>query len=224
LGQIHKLEDTLREAFESGANEGGVVFLENDTKNGIVPCAPSKIATSDVVTVGSNDFYLPTGFDTLPGKTAKTAIQQLTASLDRHSNGNPDLVDISLDEAISLIELSMQTMKIGRGASFQWDAMTSLLKYYCAANESDVVQLLVEKGRKLDRESSGEKSGLSVLGTKTRAIFQVAGRKKPALVMLEQEGSKSLNWAADNPFWWPVLATPSGAEPCVFAHAAPSSR
>jgi hypothetical protein len=77
--------------------------------------------------------------------------------------------------------------------------------------------VLAEIGRHLNRARSGDKSGLSILGTGLRPIVVDATRSKPALVLLQQEGSRDLGWSGNKRFWWPILALPSDVEPCVFA-------
>lgn len=219
LEQIHRLENTLREAFESGAHDRGVVFMENDPAQGIVPCSPTKITLSNVVSVRAKDFYLPTGFDTVIGKLAQQSVKKIDERIAAYAPLPGVFHSITLEEAIDLIEHVKKTLIIDKTNSFQWNAMISLLKYYCTANESDEVKLLFEKDRKLNRIKSGYKSGLSVVGTSSREVILQGGRVAPALIMLEQTGTKQLGWQGNSNFWWPVLVSPSEAQPCVFANA-----
>ena len=77
--------------------------------------------------------------------------------------------------------------------------------------------LLAETGRKLSRARSGDKSGLSILGGGAiRTLVLDPLRAKPALILLQQEGTTELGWSGHR-FWWPILAAPGTAEPCVFA-------
>lgn len=219
LEQIHNLESALREAFDSGAHDGGVVFIQNDAARGIIPCSPTKIALSNVTTMRSGDFYLPTGFDTRTGKTPQNAHRQLANNLSKYSQNSKKFSEVTLQEAIDIIEATKPMIDINKEADFDWNAMISLLTYYCTANNSDKVLLLVETGRDLDKEHSGDKQGLSIIGTALRPVLRVPNRIEPALIMLEQKGSKEKKWKGNMPFWWPVLAAPSNAAPCVFASA-----
>ncbi|HEX5424902.1 MAG TPA: hypothetical protein VFW94_15245, partial [Candidatus Acidoferrales bacterium] len=104
-------------------------------------------------------------------------------------------------------------------AEFEWDAMRGLLDYYSDVRDggNGKVLLLAETGRKLSRDKSGDKSGLSILGGGAiRALVLDPQRSKPALVLLRQAGTKDLGWSG-YPFWWPILAAPGTVEPCVFA-------
>lgn len=219
LEQIHKLESALREAFESGIHDRGVVFIQNDAKKGIVPCSPSKIAVSDVTTIKKDGFYLPAGFNTYAGKVAKKAYEDIAAELAKHSPDTKTFSEVSLEEAIRLLERTKHMIDIANDADFDWNAMTGLLTYYSKVTDSEKVLLVVETNRELDRGNSGDKSGRSIIGTAVRRLLETTHREYPTLIMLGQKGSKKLSWAGDMPFWWPVLAVPSNAEPCVFANA-----
>ena len=158
-----------------------------------------------------------TGFQTLGG-AKMTAIQ---ANLDRLidtawcDTGKFRAIDRERAfEIISTIEESF----LFDGGEFEWDAMRGLIDYYSDAERGGdgTVLLLAETGRHLDRARSGDKSGLSVLGTALRATVVDSPRSKPALILLQQEGTHGLGWGGKR-FWWPILALPSDVEPCVFA-------
>lgn len=221
LRQIHELESALREAFERGGHEAGVVFIQNDAARGIVPCAPNKIALSNVVTVRPAGFYLPTGFDTLNGRASSAALTKLDDGLLRHSKGDgAKFVTVSLDEAVGLIALAKTSIDLPKNGSFYWDAMQGLMRYYCKMAGQDRVHLLVEVGRRLSKEESGRKSGQSIVGgISIRTLLGAPGRAEPALVMLRQAGGRrDLGWSGGQDFWWPVLAAPTTGEPCVFSN------
>lgn len=222
LRTIHKLESVLREAFARGDSADGVVFIQKDAKGGVVPCAPSKVLASEIVSVKANDLYLPTGFDTLKSRDAKAAsgaideAVQLLGITDKRV-----FAYVGPEEAARLLHLCKRTLSDGLPPDFRWEAMEALMRFY--ARSADRVGVLVETGRALDRKASGDKSGLSILGGGAlRQQIRDEDLADPVLVLLNQAGSNSLNWAADRPFWWPILAIPSGVEPCIFsAGAAP---
>jgi hypothetical protein len=101
---------------------------------------------------------------------------------------------------------------------FEWNAMRGLLDYYSKLIDggNGKVLLLAETGRKLSRERSGDKSGLSILGGAIRTLVLDPLRSKPVLVLLQQAGTRELGWSGYR-FWWPILAAPGTAMPCVFA-------
>jgi hypothetical protein len=92
--------------------------------------------------------------------------------------------------------------------------MRGLLDYYSELhnNGDGNIMLLAETGRKLHKEKSGDKSGLSILGRSLRAKVLDSVRSKPALILLRQEGTAELGWTGHQ-FWWPILAAPATVEP-----------
>lgn len=221
LSQIYALETALREAFESGAHDGGVVFIQSDVERGFIPCAPSKVTLSDVVAVRPNDVLLPTGFDTVAaGKLAKQ-VAKIDALVPDEANGTQVFVEIGLEDGLAIIEAIEPTLALGENNGFEWEAMKGLLRYYAKLNRERVL-VLAEEGRRLDRARSGDRSGISILGTaELRDLVRSPARSAPAIILLKQVGGPELGWRA-GPFWWPMLASPPQATSCVFATKVPA--
>ena len=221
LSQIHDLETALREAIESGAHDGGVVFIRHDRARGVVPCAPGKISLSDIVALRPNDILLPTGFDTVASSRLESATRKVDGMIPAACLGTRRFAEIGLDQAIRLIEAVKPTLVLDGTSGFDWEAMCALLRYQ-AEHCGGGVAILAEQGRRLRREASGDRSGISILGSEElRAMVRESARTKPALVLLKQVGGPELGWKA-GPFWWPMLAITRHVAPCVYArNAAP---
>jgi hypothetical protein len=216
LSQIHTLETALREAFESNAHDGGVVFIQSDARQGFVPCAPSKVSLSDVVAVRPNDVLLPTGFDTIAASKLGRQIAKIDSMVPAEATNTKTFVQIDLAVALALIEAIEPTLELDDENGFEWEPMKGLLRYYAEKNQGRVL-VLAETGRQLDREKSGDRSGLSILGTaELRNLVRAPTRNAPAIILLRQDGGPSRGWKA-GPFWWPMLAVPPQATSCVFA-------
>jgi len=130
--------------------------------------------------------------------------------------GARKFVEIALEEAMALLDAIEPTLVAGAEPAFDWAAMRALLQYYAERSHKRVL-VLAEKGRKLSKLASGDRSGLSILGTADlRALVREPTRIAPAIVLLEQIGGPDLGWKA-GPFWWPMLASPPQASSCVFA-------
>ncbi len=215
LIQIHRLETALREAFENGAHDGGVVFIQSDPTLGIIPCAPSKISLSGVVAVRANDVLLPTGFDTIADGKLRKAMAAIDKLVPADCRGSKVFVEIGVDAAVGLLNAIAPTL-VSDSEPFDWEAMIGLLQYY-AGKANGRVLILAEEGRRLSKAASGDRSGLSILGTaELRRIVREPSRDAPAVVLLRQDGGPDLGWKA-GPFWWPMLASPAQASSCVFA-------
>lgn len=220
LSRINDLELALRDAFQEGGHDAGVVFLQNDASHGVIPCAPNKVAMSNVVTLRPAGFYLPTDFDTIGSKAAAKSLLSLDGELLSPVVAVDRIALISLEQAIRYVRLTKSAIDLPKDGSFYWDAMEGLLRYYSQMSDSKKVRLLVESGRRLSKQQSGGKSGQSIIGGVTiRGILSADGRSEPALVMLRQEGEQpKLGWAGKQDFWWPVLAAPTTGTPCVFSN------
>lgn len=217
LYTINTFENALRDAFETGANDQGVVFIQADARAQVRPCAPNKILLSDVIAVRPNGLLVPTAFQTKSATAMAKAQGQLERLIEPKWRDQGKFFEIDRQHALSIIGQVETTMRFDDGA-FEWDAMRGLLDYYSDVRDGGDGKILVlaETGRKLSREKSGDKSGLSILGTALRSVVLGSGRTKPALVLLQQEGSTELGWSGSK-FWWPILAAPSNVEPCIFA-------
>lgn len=218
LYTINDFENTLRSAFESGAHEQGVVFIQSDANNRVRPCAPNKVLLSNVVAVRPTGLYLPTGFQTCSGREMAAAERELDPLIPRDIRDTQRFAEIDRGTALHIVAIVEKTLEFSED-EFEWDAMRGLLDYYSDVRDGGDgrVLLLAETGRKLSREKSGDKSGLSILGGGAiRSLVLDPLRSKPALVLLQQEGTRELGWSGHG-FWWPILAAPGTVEPCVFA-------
>jgi hypothetical protein len=217
LYTINAFENALREAFESGAHDRGVVFIQTDAARGVRPCAPNKVLMSDVVSISPDGMLLPTNFQTRGG-TAMAQVQSRLEKMIKPEWRDADkfaLIERKVAfDIISAIEESMDFDDV----PFEWDAMRALIDYYSDVKKGGDGSLLLvaATSRFLSREKSGDKSGRSILGTALRTRILGTPRSKPTLALLRQEGRQEYGWTAHN-FWWPVLVAPSDVEPCVFA-------
>ncbi len=217
LYTINGLENALREAFDSGAHDAGVVFIQSDAAGRVRPCAPNKVMLSDVVAVSPSNLLLPTDFQTGGGGAMAALQAKLEKLIKQEWRDTGDYVEVDRKVALDIIAAIEQSMEFD-SVEFEWDAMRGLIDYYSDRDHGGdgKVALLVETGRRLSRSGSGDKSGRSILGTALRRKVLDGQRDKPTLILLQQQGGRELGWTAHH-FWWPIFAPPSGAEPCVFA-------
>lgn len=210
---INSFERALREGFENGEHGRGVVFIKSDSAGRVRPCLPNKLMLSDIVAMTPGGYYLPTEFTTTTSRDATAGDKALTKLFPtRPAKGQG--MEIDLTNAQAAIEALKNTLNVG-DETFDWDAMQALLQFYSSKTQHKV-QLFMDTGRRLDRKASGDKSGASIVGTSLRDVLRNEDRIQPALILLQLEGSKELNWSGYK-FWWPILAAPETGEPCVFA-------
>lgn len=217
LYTINTLEGSLRKAFETGAHDAGVVFIQSDAARRVRPCAPNKVLLSNVVAVSPNDMLLPSDFQTKGGAVMAKVQLDLDRLIKAEWRDTKTFITVDRETAITIIDAIEKSMEFDT-VEFEWDALRGLVDYYAdvAQGGDGNIVLYAETGRKLSRAGSGDKSGRSILGTALRRRVLDEPRSKPALILLQQEGGRDLGWTAHK-FWWPVFATPTDAEPCVFA-------
>src|SRR5699024_151537 len=149
----------LRNAFETGANGGEVVFIEKDTEKGILPCSPNKIMLSRINMLKAEKRLLPIGFQTI----ARSYLEPLTKKIDEFIgglienpvqttaiDGNSFLIDKVTAERI--IEMISETYDDKQG--YEWDvqAFLSVLNYLTESsdtNEQGNVWLVIRKNRNI---------------------------------------------------------------------------
>ena len=218
LQSINRVENALRKAFKSGAHDRGVVFILNEPGTGVRACAPNKVLLSDLTTVSADGMFLPSDFTTRGGTQMASVQARLEKLIRPEWRDSGSYVSITPDIAVEIIEAIKESMDFD-AVGFEWNAMLALVDYYTdpeKGGEGDLL-LLAETGRALTRSGSGDKSGLSILGTSLRAKIFNTPRSKPLLVLLQQEGGTNRGWTAHR-FWWPIFIAASDAEPVVFAN------
>ncbi|WP_434987414.1 Z1 domain-containing protein [Pseudomonas protegens] len=211
LKLIHHSDTALREAFDKQGQNSAVIFIENNSRSGITPCSPSKVAMSEVISVRPSGYLLPQGFDTKSGTAAASSLTKLDSALSSYKDKN-FLSEVTTDEALNFISIAQKAIALDHSSKFQWDAMTGLISYY-SKNSKNKVKILVATGRKIGAKSK-DKSGESIVGGENIRNLLAQTRKEPALVFLRQEGE---DWAGNMPFWWPVLVAPTETSTCLYA-------
>jgi hypothetical protein len=211
LKLIHHSDTALRDAFDEKGEHSSVIFIENNSKSGITPCSPSKVAMSEVISVRPAGYLLPQGFDTKSGTTATAALAKLDHALDQYKD-IADFSEVSIEDALSFISTAQKAITLDPASKFQWDAMSGLVRYY-SKNAGNKVKILAATKRKIGAKSK-DKTGESIVGAGAFRTLLAQTRTEPALVFLRQEGP---DWAGNMPFWWPVLVAPTETSTCLYA-------
>ena len=222
MKKIHEFDSSLRTAFENGGQDKGVVFIQKDDKNKIIPCSPNKILLSKTTALKPLKRLLPVGFQTgyksYISKTI-TEIDQLIEGLST-SDEQPFLMD--LDQAVTIIEQIKSTFSEDEGK--QWDdaAFISSMEFLANNTDSDnqgKVWCIVRKNRNIGRirmDDRYEDAPDTPKGkTSELRIAKQIATDIPALILLRQNGKEENGWRGC-PFWWPVLVTPANTKTTIF--------
>ncbi len=129
LYTINTLEGSLRHAFETGAHEAGVVFIQSDALHQIRPCAPNKVPLSNVVAVSPDDMLLPSDFQTKGGTIMAKIQAELDQLIEADWRDTGGFVAVERDRVISILNTIEKSMEFD-AVEFEWDAMRGLIDYY----------------------------------------------------------------------------------------------
>ena len=219
LATIDKFEGALRSAFETGAHDRGVAFIQTDADRRIVPCAPNKILMTDTVSIDAGGRLLPVGF----AMHAMSRIRGHVAALDAlipagcADTNEPAFCDIST--AHDILNLIAKTMDVSATA-WDWNALSAVIDYFCRltakGDNRDKIWIAAYTGRGVQRTRAGGRFSDAPDTKQQRDLAEQYARDIPMLLLFKQEGLKSQGWT-DQAFWWPVLIAPHEAMPCVYA-------
>jgi len=228
MRKIHEFDCALREAFERGAQDSGVVFIHKDTQNRIVPCSPNKILLSTTTTLRPHKRILPIGFQT----DYKTHIQSIVDDINKFilpfqddDPKKPFL--ISVDDAEKIIDNIAKTLNFPVGQEWDIKAFKSSIEYLSKITEDPLkgkVWCIVRKGRNIARFKH-DRAGFKQDGVFSDApdtpqdegtVSKNIAINIPALVLIQQNGKEELGWRGA-PFWWPILVVPKNVRTVIFA-------
>lgn len=220
LKRIHEFDSALRFAFLTGAHERGVAFVAKDESRRVVPCSPSKILVSNIVSLRPNAALVPFGFQTV-SKTALSKVNlQLSRLIPTKAFESSQSVQITCEDAIKILDAIEPSFDFEPGYSFDWEAARAVIEYYSKiASPPDArgfCWLSVATGRTLRRKREGGRFSDAPLSYQERAAFRVLPNSWPILALLQQEGSEEQGWRGSS-FWWPVLVAPAKSAPSIFA-------
>ena len=226
MERIEEFDSALREAFEQGNHDRGVIFIQKDKKNQIIPCSPNKILLSETTTLRPGKRLLPVGFQT----GYKTNISKITDEIKRRiavlqpdgDKTNAFLVDFAvIKEIINLIE---QTLIFSNKSEWSWNAFLASIEYLANnttnSNTRGKVWIVVRENREIKRlHKNGRFEDSPDTGVSKTSELTIARKfavENPALILLHQKGRESDGWR-DADFWWPILVVPSKMKTVIFA-------
>ena len=117
MQMIHEFDGALREAFEGGAHEKGVYFIQRDAKNRLVPCSPNKLLFSDVVSVRPGKRLLPLGFQTVYKTNGKKRLDLLDGKIQSLGANSENFILVPVSTAVELLELAYANLEFEDGKS-----------------------------------------------------------------------------------------------------------
>jgi hypothetical protein len=226
MRKIHEFDAALREAFESGAHDRGVYFIQCDAQNRVIPCSPNKLMFSEVVSIRPGRRLLPTEFQTVAKSVGRKNLLALNEQIAGMIGDNADEpVLITVEEAMALLELAYANLEFEDSVDNSRKAHLAALEHLSRTSKNPELQnkvwLLAATDRNLSRyrpngrfsDNVYQKQQANNLGSKVNDI--------PALMLIRQNGEETQGWRG-LAFWWPVIVTPRSAVTSIFANDEPS--
>ena len=222
MRRIHEFDGALREAFESGAHDQGVYFIQKDAADRLIPCSPNKLLFSDVVSIRPGRRLVLSGFQTLAKSsfTARKNLGELDRRVEKLAKSSEEPVLIDVDEATKLLELAYANLEFDDTTDDDRQAHIVALQHLSRICKRPDLRgkawLLAAKDRNVARyrEEGRFSNAPDTKQQKDSALTRA--REIPVLMLLRQNGDEAKGWRG-LPFWWPVILTPGTAATVIFA-------
>jgi len=217
LARIHDFDEALRDAFEAGGQEAGVVFV---TQHGddIRACSPNKLALSTIETIRPRSRSLPIGFDILRGAQAKQTSSEIDEALiGEGDTRNDNIFEISAEIATDLITKAISAYNFTPG--YNWDpALVSAEIRYVTSQHGERLFCSVRRDRRQARLRLGNRpANAPDTAQREGRVAQREARDIPILFMIQHRGEPNDGWA-NGPFWWPVIYWPQNMMTVIFSN------
>lgn len=214
MSNINDFDSKLREDFEEGNFEKGVIFISKYEKGKVIPCSPQKIRISNTRVLKPGKTILPVGFNTGYKTYTKKYIEKIDNILKGYNNGKLNgKFKISKEDACNIIRLVYSTLEIESNSCINEDAFMSLINYlsdgevnvYCGEDRN------ISRLRKTSRYYSDMPYNRD---NDLRQAKEMA-TDNPTLMLMKQNGKEDLGWKGAE-FYWPVLVTQKKIDTAVY--------
>ena len=214
MSKINDFDTKLREDFEQGNFDKGVIFISKDANGKIIPCSPQKIMISNTQVLRPGKTTLPVGFQTKYKTYTKKDIESIDRILRKNNNGNIDgKYTITKEEACKIISLIYNTIEIESDNCIDEKAFISLINYlskekvniYCGSN----------RNTSRLRQTSRYYSDMPYNRDKDLRQAKEMAVTEPTLMLMKQNGYEERGWRGSE-FYWPILVTPKNVDTAVY--------
>lgn len=214
MSNINDFDTKLREDFEKGNFDKGVIFISKDGNGKIIPCSPQKIMISNTQVLRPGKTTTPVGFQSGYKTYIKKHIEEIDNTLKTNNNSKLDgKFKISKEDAIKVVTLIYKTLEIENKNCISEKAFISLINYlsansvnvYCGTNRN------ISRLRKTSRYYSDMPYNRD---NDFRQAKELA-LTEPTLMLMKQNGLEENGWRGTE-FYWPVLVTPQNVDTAVY--------
>lgn len=215
MEKINEFDAKLREDFEQGNFDKGVIFISKDENGTIIPCSPQKIMISNTHVLRSGKTATPVGFQTGYRSHIKKNIQAIDNILIKNNNGKLEgSFKVTKDEAYQIINEVYQTIEIESDNCIDQKSFISLINYLSTKN----VNIYVGINRKISRlrKTSRYYSDMPYNRDNDLRKAKLMAIDEPTLMLMKQIGTEELGWRGAE-FYWPVIVVQKNIDTAVYA-------
>jgi hypothetical protein len=220
MKRIHEFDAALREAFESGAHDSGVYFIQKDASNRLIPCSPNKLLFSDVVSIRPGRRLVLSGFQTVYKSHGAKNLAALDARIENLIGSGQDPVLIDVAEGVELLKLAYANLEFDDATDDDREAHIAALEHLSRtckkAQFKGKVWLLTAKDRDVARYREEGRFSNAPDTKQQKDFARTKADDVPVLMLLRQKGDEGRGWRG-LPFWWPVILTPRSGVTAIFA-------
>ena len=211
----------MRADIEAGRQPAGVYFLRADSQGRVRPTGPQRVLASrlEAVLPDAQKLLLPLGFDVrdeAAGTRATNWIDgQLQTAFGNVDDAGPRFGELSAQDAETILEHIRKSLDLS--GTDGWDAKGhgSLLRFLATHRDagSTVAVCVIRGGNQSRVRGDGRFQNYFTYQRDVDSAKQhLAGR--PGLLLVRQNPGAGFKPHA---FWWPMILTPAGIQPHVFA-------
>ena len=214
MSKINDFDTKLREDFEQGNFEKGVIFISKDENGRVIPCSPQKIMISNTHVLRPGKTATPVGFQTGYKTYIKKNIEVIDNILKENNHGElQGSYKIAKEVACEIIKNIYASIEIESDNCIDEKAFISLINYL----SKNYVNVYVGIDRKISRlrKTSRYYSDMPYNRDNDLRKAKLMATKEPTLMLMKQIGTEELGWRGTE-FYWPVLVIQDEVDTAVY--------
>lgn len=217
MSKINEFDSKLREDFEQGHLEKGVIFISRDEKGKIIPCSPEKIRISNTHVLKPGKTTTIIGFQTGYKSYIKKDIENIDKILMENNDGKIDgTYKISKEDACKIISIIYKTIELESKNAIDEKTFLSVINYL----SNEYVNLFVATNRNIKRlrKTSRYYSDMPYNRDHDLKIAKEIAKTEPTLMLMKQNGcsDEEYGWRGAE-FYWPVLVSQENIDTAVYS-------
>ena len=222
MEEIHSMDSCLREQLEKKDN--GIISIQKSPDGNIIPCDPSKIALSNILTLKKYKRILPYAFNVLENEYLKPIVDEIDQILENTPGfvfNKSSTFEMELVHVKKVLELIIQSFSGFDSPELKWDhkLMIEIIQTFVVDQSTNKIPIYVKRGLEMGRlKANGDYITAPETASTDGEIVKAAAQKLPCLMLLGQKGKISNPAWNGGPFYWPILYCPGNIEkPIIFS-------